>query len=100
MKKYFERKAAILRVFMMEKHFDAVKNAMTKDPQALKKDAQICKRLEILKKYYDGVWIRDYERDERGEFPGWLKRGVLSQDGVYDLLCSVSSLQNADGEEK
>ena len=28
----------------------------------------------------------DYEADERGELPPDLKRGVLSQDALYDLL--------------
>jgi hypothetical protein len=27
-----------------------------------------------------------YEADERGELPPDLKRGVLSQDALYDLL--------------
>ena len=31
-------------------------------------------------------WISDYEADEAGELPADLKRGVLSQDAVYDLL--------------
>ena len=36
-----------------------------------------------------GQWLRDYEADERGELPVGLKRGVLSQDALYDLLTSV-----------
>ena len=40
-----------------------------------------------LREYYEnGQWLRDYEADERGELPGDLKRGVLSQDGLWDLL--------------
>ena len=31
-------------------------------------------------------WIADYEADEAGQLPADLKRGVLSQDAVYDLL--------------
>ena len=30
--------------------------------------------------------LEDYEADERGEFPPDLKRGVLSQDALFDLL--------------
>ena len=33
-----------------------------------------------------GEWREDYEADERGELPPELKRGVLSQDALYDLL--------------
>ena len=40
-----------------------------------------------LREYYEnGQWLLDYEADERGELPGGLKRGVLSQDGLWDLL--------------
>ena len=40
-----------------------------------------------LRDYYEnGQWLRDYEADERGELPVTLKRGVLSQDGLWDLL--------------
>ena len=40
-----------------------------------------------LRDYYEnGQWLRDYEANERGELPANLKRGVLSQDGLWDLL--------------
>ena len=42
---------------------------------------------EELREYYEGeAWLSDYEADERGELPPDLKRGILSQDGVWDLL--------------
>ena len=34
-------------------------------------------------------WIKDFENDERGELPLDLKRGVLSEDGLYNLLSEV-----------
>ena len=41
----------------------------------------------LLKEYMDsGQWRLDYEADEAGEIPPALKRGVLSQDGLYNLL--------------
>ena len=40
-----------------------------------------------LRDYYSGgQWLRDYEADERGELPADLKRGVLSQDGLWNLM--------------
>ena len=40
-----------------------------------------------LRDYYSGgQWLRDYEADERGELPEDLKRGVLSQDGLWNLM--------------
>ena len=44
-------------------------------------------KLRLLEAYYSsGEWLEDYEADERGEFPPDLKRGVLAQDALYDLL--------------
>ncbi len=44
-------------------------------------------KLAALNAYYtSGLWLEDYEADERCELPPDLKRGVLSQDGLYDLL--------------
>ena len=40
----------------------------------------------LIDYYESGQWLRDYEADERGELPVTLKRGVLSQDGLWDLL--------------
>lgn len=36
--------------------------------------------------YHSPAWQEDYTADERGELPPGLKRGVLAQDTVYDLL--------------
>lgn len=44
-------------------------------------------KITALETYYtSGQWLEDYEADERGELPPDLKRGVLSQDALYDLL--------------
>lgn len=40
-----------------------------------------------LEAYYSGPqWMIDYEADCAGAFPKEMKRGVLSEDAVYDLL--------------
>lgn len=47
---------------------------------------------DALKEYYEsGLWLSDYEADERGELPADLKRGVLSQDGLYNLLNDIET---------
>ena len=44
-------------------------------------------KIALLDAYYtSGEWREDYEADERGELPPDLKRGVLSQVALYDLL--------------
>ena len=42
-------------------------------------------------------WRADYEADERGEIPPRVKRGVLSQDGLYDLLEKEKELKERLG---
>ena len=40
----------------------------------------------LIDYYESGQWLADYEADERGDLPRDLKRGVLSQDGLWNLL--------------
>jgi len=76
----------IQRIEQMEQIFDeaiAAANALS----------ELLPRLEELLSYYDsGQWLADYEADEAGLLPADLKRGVLSQDGVYNLLSEYDRL--------
>ena len=46
----------------------------------------------LLKEYMDsGRWRLDYEADEAGEIPSTVKRGVLSEDGLYNLLTDLGA---------
>ena len=42
--------------------------------------------MPILAAYLDGEWKSDYEADEQGLIPKCMKRGVLSEDGLYNLV--------------
>lgn len=43
--------------------------------------------IQKLEAYYSGSdWKNDLKLDEEGKLPVDLKRGVLSEDGIYDLL--------------
>ena len=54
-------------------------------------------KLAALDAYYtSGQWLEDYKADERCELPPDLKRGVLSQDGLYDLLERVKADAQSD----
>lgn len=66
---------AAARVRRMEELFDRLREAP--DPQLQE---------ELLAYYEGGQWLLDYEADQRGELPRDLKRGVLSQDGIWNLL--------------
>ena len=46
-----------------------------------------------LERYYGSEeWKQDYADDEAGLLPADLKRGVLSEDGIWNLLSDVSEL--------
>ncbi len=56
-------------------------------PEALRAD------LAALRDYYEGpLWRADYAADEAGLLPKTLRRGVLSQDALYDLLALADTL--------
>lgn len=77
---------SIGRILKMEECFDALTAARREGSELPPEE------LALLLRYYEGgQWLRDYELDERGLLPRDLKRGVLSQDGVYDFLtdCGV-----------
>lgn len=51
--------------------------------------ASIRADIEMLEDYYASDWIDDFHADEEGLLPVGLKRGVLSEDALYDLLCEA-----------
>lgn len=43
--------------------------------------------IQRLSDYYSSdQWKKDFEDDEKGLWPKDLSRGVLSEDGIYDML--------------
>ena len=82
------------RIRLMEFYYDTLWAAVTAVPHALHEDGPLSDMLKNLVDYYDnGQWRADYERDECGELPPDLKRGVLSEDGVYDLLSEIQNIE-------
>ena len=77
----------IERVKKMEAYFGRVSAFQKASSQDEKLDANLEKAVQELTTYLEsGQWLADYESDEQGELPRDLKRGVLSQDGLYNLL--------------
>ncbi len=83
------------RIMHMEACLDRCTAASEKMKAALNELESVSGDLEELRRYYEsGQWRQDYEDDEKGLLPDDLKRGVLSQDAVYDLLDDMK--QTAD----
>ena len=90
MKNREKRKDVISRIERMELYFDTVSEAVKKSPFISDMDERIRDMLDELSFYYEnGLWLRDFEADERGELPKKLKRGVLSEDGLYNLFSEI-----------
>ncbi|MBR4001799.1 MAG: DUF4298 domain-containing protein [Bacteroidales bacterium] len=86
-------KRAISRITEMEEKFDALRQSVRALEDAITQSQDFRDNYKALKKYMDsGKWLKDYETDEKGELPPDLKRGVLSQDGLYDLLQDASDV--------
>ncbi|MBR6624109.1 MAG: DUF4298 domain-containing protein [Ruminococcus sp.] len=76
----------------MELYFDTIRNAL-RSGKDISENPEISTMLDALTSYYESKqWLADYEADERGEIPHDLKRGVLSEDGVYNLLSELKTL--------
>ena len=71
----------------MEQLFDFVLEAIKEHPLSLDKYEEAKKAIASLSGYYESEeWRQDYAADEAGLLPKDLKRGVLSEDGIWNLL--------------
>ena len=76
----------IERISHMEKCLDDSRVAIDRLSRALEEYRNVQGKIRELEGYYSGEWRNDFEDDEAGKLPPELKRGVLSEDAVYDLL--------------
>ena len=82
----------IARIEKMEQYMDEVSEVLKNCPEFIRENEMIRLKITTLEDYQkSGQWLLDYEADERGELPADLKRGVLSEDILYNLLCEVNT---------
>ena len=88
---YTSLKNVISRVRLMENYFNTLHQELKNDPRLLLKELWASDMLRTLSDYYeDGRWLNDYTLDEASLLPKGMRRGVLSQDALYDFLSDVS----------
>ncbi len=84
----------IERITLMEQYLDESGAVLKGYAESLRAFREIQPKLRELAEYYAGEdWRRDFEDDEAGKLPHDLKRGVLSEDSVYDVLSQNTDLQ-------
>lgn len=81
------------RITHMEALFDKSEEVIRRLETALKDFAAIAPDIAELEAYYTSPqWRKDFEADEAGKLPQDLKRGVLSEDGLWNLLGDYKEL--------
>ena len=86
-KEYIER--SIKRIKELESVFDEVSKTLKEEPIKLN-DTEYQNKIKILVDYLDsGMWLKDYELDEKGLIDQSAKRGILSEDGLYNLIFEI-----------
>ncbi len=93
---------AIERISQMEEILDRASSVMAELEINLSELESLQPDIQKLEAYYTGKdWKADFRLDEQGKLPKDLKRGVLSEDAVYDLLeknRELLDLVKKDGE--
>ena len=87
----------LARIKIMEDDFNLVKEVVRSLDEALADYEAVQRRISRLTEYQEsGQWLKDFETDERGELPPYmdLPRGVLSEDGLDNLLRDVHDLHS------
>ena len=77
----------------MERRLNRALAAVKRFTGALDKWEEVQDDIVQLDKYYGSdVWRQDFADDEAGLLPEELKRGVLSEDGIWNLLADCKEL--------
>ena len=90
-----ENKEQIARIRLMERHLDKALAAVKRLTAALDKYEAAQEAIMALDEYYGSkLWRQDLADDEAGRLPEGLKRGVLSEDGIWNLLTDCKELND------
>ena len=77
----------IERITQMEQRFNKVLAVILDDRKTPEMLEAIKNDVAVLNEYYGSeLWKQDFVDDEAGRLPTELKRGVLSEDGLWNLL--------------
>ena len=83
----------IERIKQMEMRMERAAKAVMELSAALENYEAVQEDIAALEQYYSNeAWKQDFAADEAGLLPADLKRGVLSEDGIWNLLSDVSEL--------
>ena len=82
------------RIIKNEERFDQISDSIKKLDEAIELFKNKEKDLALLKKYYGSKnWFKDKDAYENNQIPK-IKAGVLSEDGVWNMLSDIDDLIN------
>ena len=85
----------IERIKQMELRMERVAKAVMELSAALDNYESVQEDIAELDNYYGSeMWKQDYADDEAGRLPADLKRGVLSEDSIWNLLSDARELSD------
>lgn len=88
------------RIRQMEQRFDRASQAAAQLTAALDQYEAVQDDIRQLRQYYSSnEWKHDFAADEAGLLPHDLKRGVLSEDGIWNLLSDIKELEERMKDE-
>ena len=81
------------RIEKYEAVLDEVLAFLAQEEHSAEEMAAIAEKTAALQAYYTSLtWRKDFHDEEDGLFPNTLKRGVLSEDGIYNALEAYQDL--------
>ena len=84
----------IERIERMERNLERATNALRVLNDALDEYETVQESLHELDSYYGSdTWKQDFADDEQGRLPKDLKRGVLSEDAIWNVLEDYRTLK-------
>ena len=88
-----DNKKQLARIRKMERRLNRASAAVKRLEAALDKWEEAQEAIAALNEYYGSdLWKQDLADDEAGRLPVDLKRGVLSEDGIWNLLTDCREL--------
>ena len=88
----------IARIRNMERRLNRASAAVKRLDAALDQWDAVQEAIATLEEYYGSdLWKQDFADDEAGLLPADLKRGVLSEDAVWNLLTACKELKERLG---
>ena len=88
-----DNKQQLARIRLMERHLNRATAAVKRLEAAFDKWEDAQEAIAALEEYYGSdLGKQDLADDEAGRLPADIKRGVLSEDGIWNILTDARDL--------